>query len=477
MLRCLLLLGLVFAGLAGEANADEALFARLFPTADARSEWKRVYSKAEQQRIESLAAVKPAPVEIKGVSFFANGKLIGHAITDDVRGKHRPITFLMATNAALEVQAVEILAYRESHGGEVRAADWREQFRNKGPGSSLVPGKDIVNIAGATISCRNLTLGVRARLAALSVGVGSAQPRAIERTDSLPAASSLRSRLLMGTLFSMQVEHADAALRERAEEAAFAEIARIDALLSDWREDSELGRWQQSARSQPTALHPELAAVFEECLALHAASDGAFDAGLGVLTSLYRGGTQPGPEELRLAREASGLKNLEYRKEAREARLLHPRAALDFGAFGKGYALRGAAARLRQLGIDRALLDFGGQLLALDGREWPVTLAAPLPARELGLRGLSIASSSAAERGGHILDPRTGRPADGVQASLCISADPALADAWSTALFVLGTRGLALAQAQGIGALLVDAGGHTHANARLSELLPELARP
>ncbi|MFM7282459.1 MAG: hypothetical protein ACKO32_11845, partial [Planctomycetia bacterium] len=126
------------------AGADEALYARLFPKADARAEWERSYSPAEQQQIERLSGAKPAPRLLRGVSFYLEGQLLGHAIMDDVRGKHRPITFLMATDAALRVQAVEILAYRESHGGEVRAADWRAQFRDKGPGSSLVPGKDIV---------------------------------------------------------------------------------------------------------------------------------------------------------------------------------------------------------------------------------------------------------------------------------------------------------------------------------------------
>jgi thiamine biosynthesis lipoprotein len=106
-----------------------------------------------------------------------------------------------------------------------------------------------------------------------------------------------------------------------------------------------------------------------------------------------------------------------------------------------------------------------------------VTLAAPLPPRELALQGASIATSSTRERGAHILDPRTGRPAVAAQASLCIAADPALADAWSTALFVLGAAGLELAEAQGVAALLVDADGRTHANPRLLQRFPQLLRP
>jgi len=474
MLRWWLLLCWWSAGLA--ARADEALYARLYPTADARSEWTRAYSSAEQQRIESLAAVKPAPKELRGVSFHAGGRLLGHAIIDDVRGKHRPITFLLATDAELKIKAVEILAYRESHGGEVRAADWREQFRDKGPGSSLVPGRDIVNIAGATISCRNLTLGVRVRLAALSVGAGSGTPMPIA-SRTIESQPALRSRLMMGTLLSVEVDASDPALRQRAEEAVFAEIERVDALLSDWREDSTLMRWQAEAREAAVPLDAELARVLEECFALREASAGGFDVGLGALTRLYRAEATPAPQALESARLASGLQALHFDSRTRSARLLHRETRLDFGAFGKGYALRRAAAKLRELGANRALLDFGGQLLALEGRAWPVALAAPFPPRELALQGASIATSSTRERGTHILDPRTGRPAAAAQASLCIAADPALADAWSTALFVLGAAGLELAEAQGVAALLVDADGRTHANPGLLQRFPQLLRP
>jgi thiamine biosynthesis lipoprotein len=470
------------------AGADEALYASLFPKADARAEWERSYSPAEQQQIERLSGAKPSPRLLRGVSFYREGQLLGHAIIDDVRGKHRPITFLMATDAGLSVQAVEILAYRESHGGEVRAADWRAQFRNKGPGSALVPGKDIVNIAGATISCRNLTIGVRQRLAAMSIGIGSGTPvrivggthatatNAAAPKNAAPAGLP-RSRLLMGTLLSVQIDHPDAALRERAEEAVFAEVARIDLLLSDWRADSALSVWQDEARERRAVMPEELALVTEECLTLHERTQAAFDVGLGALTSLYRDGRQPSEAERLAALAASGLKNLDYCRETRAARLRQPQLRLDFGGYGKGYALRRAQARLAALGIERALLDFGGQLHALPGSDWSVGLAEPLPARAMSLRGRSLAVSSAAERGAHILDPRNGSPAQGTRASLCIAQDPALADAWSTALFVLGREGLAPAQAMGVAAMLIDAQGGVHANELLTREQPGLLHP
>ncbi len=113
----------------------------------------------------------------------------------------------------------------------------------------------------------------------------------------------------------------------------------------------------------------------------------------------------------------------------------------------------------------------------MPGRDWSVGLAEPLPARALSLRGRSLAVSSAAERGLHILDPRSGSPAQGTRASLCIAQDPALADAWSTALFVLGREGLAPAQAMGVAAMLIDAQGGVHANELLTREQPGLLHP
>jgi thiamine biosynthesis lipoprotein len=152
-------------------------------------------------------------------------------------------------------------------------------------------------------------------------------------------------------------------------------------------------------------------------------------------------------------------------------------AWIDTGAFGKGAALRGAARRLRQYDVDRALLDLGGQILALaePGEEpWTVAVAHPShrdqPAAWLRLAGVSAATSGNSERGitvdgrrlGHILDPRTGEPAPSWGSVTLVSADPLVADILSTALYVMGpVDGLAWAdRLADVGVLfLVDTGG------------------
>lgn len=92
-------------------------------------------------------------------------QLLGHLIVDEVYGKHEFITYAAAIDANGAVIGIEIMDYRETHGGQVREASWREQFRGKHSGDALELDEDIVNISGATMSCKHVTEGVRRLLA------------------------------------------------------------------------------------------------------------------------------------------------------------------------------------------------------------------------------------------------------------------------------------------------------------------------
>ncbi len=95
-----------------------------------------------------------------------SGAIAGYGLLDNVRGKSRDITYLLVLDTLGAVVSVEILVYRESHGGEISATAFREQFRGKQPGDRLIPGRDIKTISGATISSRSVTSGVAKLLAA-----------------------------------------------------------------------------------------------------------------------------------------------------------------------------------------------------------------------------------------------------------------------------------------------------------------------
>jgi hypothetical protein len=96
----------------------------------------------------------------------AGGKLLGLVVVDHVIGKHLYIDYAVALEPGGRVQRVDILAYRESYGGEIRSASWLAQFVGKTSGSALKVGSDIRNISGATLSCAHVTEGVKRIVAA-----------------------------------------------------------------------------------------------------------------------------------------------------------------------------------------------------------------------------------------------------------------------------------------------------------------------
>jgi Na+-translocating ferredoxin:NAD+ oxidoreductase RnfG subunit len=98
-------------------------------------------------------------------------QLLGHLIVDEVYGKHEFITYAAAIDANGAVIGIEIMDYRETHGGQVREASWLEQFRGKRSGDALELDEDIVNISGATMSCKHVTEGVRRLLALYEIAL------------------------------------------------------------------------------------------------------------------------------------------------------------------------------------------------------------------------------------------------------------------------------------------------------------------
>lgn len=103
----------------------------------------------------------------------AGGHRLGWFLLDRVLGKHENITYAVALDTDGRVRGIEIIEYRETYGGEIRNPRWRAQFFGKSVGSPLRLGEDIRNVSGATISCRNVTRGVKRLLAAFQLVVAS----------------------------------------------------------------------------------------------------------------------------------------------------------------------------------------------------------------------------------------------------------------------------------------------------------------
>jgi Na+-translocating ferredoxin:NAD+ oxidoreductase RnfG subunit len=124
------------------------------------SSWRRL-SGAEIDSIAQLSHSRWQHDSIHVYVCSAHQTTVGYGFVDDVKGKVQFITYLTGIHPEGKVQDIDILAYRESYGGEVAYESFRKQFHDKSSADKLIPGKDIKNISGATISVRAITTGVK----------------------------------------------------------------------------------------------------------------------------------------------------------------------------------------------------------------------------------------------------------------------------------------------------------------------------
>ena len=263
----------------------------------------------------------------------------------------------------------------------------------------------------------------------------------------------------MACVYVIEVYGDDAEALPRIVEEAFDEVDRIDRLMSHYKADSPLSRINREAARRPVTVEPELFDFIAEALRYNRDSQGAFDITVGPLMKawgFFRGeGRIPSDVELTAARRHVGPKHVVLNREERTIRFDEDGVELDLGGIAKGYAVDRVVRLLRERHVAAALISAGGSTIyglgAPAGRDaWDVSLQDPIDPRkaarvvQLKDRALSVAGSSekSFESGGvrysHIMDPRTGRPVQGVL-SVAVLADTGTAgDALDDALFVLG---------------------------------------
>jgi Na+-translocating ferredoxin:NAD+ oxidoreductase RnfG subunit len=140
-------------------SADQAA-KLMFPEADAFEAQSVTLDAAQLQQLQA-AGVKPRSAQWTLQAARHAGKTLGWVVVDHVVGKFELIDYAVGLNADGSVRQVEVLAYRESHGQEIRLPAWRKQFAGKTAAAPLQVGDDIANISGATLSCTHVTDGVR----------------------------------------------------------------------------------------------------------------------------------------------------------------------------------------------------------------------------------------------------------------------------------------------------------------------------
>jgi hypothetical protein len=133
----------------------------LFPQADRFTEMVLALSPTQRERVTALAGPQPPHRSLRAWRALHGEELLGFLLIDEVIGKEDFITYAIAIDARGRLSAPEVLAYRESHGGEIRGEAWRRQFAGRQGLDQLRVQTDIKNIAGATLSCEHVTEGVR----------------------------------------------------------------------------------------------------------------------------------------------------------------------------------------------------------------------------------------------------------------------------------------------------------------------------
>ena len=278
-------------------------------------------------------------------------------------------------------------------------------------------------------------------------------------------ASAVRlATAAMGTRFEIVLPGPDAERLRPIGEAALEEIEALHRRLTRFAASSLLSHINRVAAERPVRLDAATFALFEDALAGHRASGGAFDITVAPLMEAW--GYGPSAVGAPLAPRPlprTGMDAIELDPATRTIRFLRPGVSLDLGGIAKGHAVDRAAEILREHGVESALVHGGTSSVAAIGAPegepgWRVALGPEPDAPVVTLRDTTLSVSGrwapdrrqdgqasepdASRRTSHIVDPHRGEPlaADGPTKVAVIGPSARLGDAWATALLVLGRR-------------------------------------
>ncbi|QHE86703.1 FAD:protein FMN transferase [Hydrogenophaga sp. BPS33] len=311
----------------------------------------------------------------------------------------------------------------------------------------------------------------------------------------------------MGTTWQVRwAGHTMAVTAARVRAAVQDALDLVVGQMSTWLPGSDLDRFNRAPAGSVHTVPEAMAEVLQAACALAEWSGGAFNPAAGALVNLWGFGPSPRytdagfepPSDAAVRRAWAHTDWRALRWDAMHRQLRQPGGVLlDFSAIAKGYAVDLVSRRLSAMGLPHTLVEVGGELrghgVRSGGQPWWVDLEAPPlapgqpagPATRVALHGLSVATSGdyrrVFEHGGvrrpHTIDPRTGQPlANGLASVSVLHTECLWADAWSTALCVLGQEeGMTLATAHGIAALFVQRERDGQLTETLTSAMQELA--
>jgi thiamine biosynthesis lipoprotein len=285
----------------------------------------------------------------------------------------------------------------------------------------------------------------------------------------------------MGTEVSVQLWHDDKSSGDAAVEAVFAEMLRIDELMSTYREDSRISLINREAAVHPVPAGTELYDLIVRSLDISILTHGAFDITFDSIGQHYDfpHSQRPDPETIEEELGRIDYRFVETDPSTESIHFLQQGVRINLGGIAKGYAVERGAGVLRNLGVRHAIVTAGGDSRLLGdrrGQPWLVGVRDPRKEGEVAIRipleNEAISTSGDYERYfeedgqryHHIIKPATGESANGIHSATIVGPDAVITDALSTSVFVMGVdQGLRLiATLPDYEGVVIDAEGQLH---------------
>ncbi len=265
---------------------------------------------------------------------------------------------------------------------------------------------------------------------------------------------------------------------------AISEIKRIESVISSWDEHSETSKINHNAGIKPVKVSKELFDLINQSIQISKITDGAFDISYASMDKIWKfDGSMtemPSAEAINKSVEKVGYKNIILNNSDQTVFLKQKGMKIGFGAIGKGYAADKAKKLLQEKGVKAGLINASGDLNCWgkqpDGQSWKVGITNPLNKNKIyswfNIDDQAVVTSGNYEkyikfnekRYSHIINPKTGYPANGIASVTVFAPKAELADALATSIFVMGTSvGIDLIdQLKGVECIIIDDNNRIH---------------
>ena len=290
-----------------------------------------------------------------------------------------------------------------------------------------------------------------------------------------------KSKNLMGTEMEITAASADEKKAYTAIEAAFAEIRRIEELMSTYISESQISKINSAAGKKPVKVDEELVRLIKRAIEYAEMTEGGFNIAVGPLIKIWKvkeGGNIPSNDEIRKAKEMINYKYIVVDEKKKVVFLKKKGMSIDLGGIAKGYASDRAEIVLKKNGIASGIVAVAGDINAFgkkaDGNKWRVGIQHPRKKDAfLGIIELEDEAVSTSgdyerffikdgKRYHHIIDPKTGEPAGKCQSVTIVAKEATATDALSTGIFVIGPeKGMELIERlPDVEGIIIDAKGN-----------------